>query len=323
MKIGELEGVGPKSIPLFRELGIESSHDLLDYLPFRYDDLRFPTPSVALGSSGGEENAVGIVEHVKERRVRGLEIVEARLRDDAGMFTAKWIGRNRYVYGRFKEGMRLFVRGRVERTLAGAVISVGQYAVLRDGEAYQGEMVPVYRASKDLTTRKIATVVHKNLARLLDEAGDDPLPSDVRTKAEYPDLRGAYRAVHAPKSPEEAQRARERFIYTEFLVLAAGAQLRRAERERSHDASALTIPHDLLEQFQGSLTFPLTGAQRRSIHEIWDDMTRDVPMNRLLQGDVGSGKDARRSGGSCSRGAQRGAVRIDGADRDSRRAACE
>ena len=290
MKIGDLTGVGAKSVPLFRELGIETSRDLLDYLPFRYEDLRYPTPSTALGTTGGEENAVGVVTAVKERRVRGLEIVETRLHDDAGEFTAKWIGRNRYVYGRFKEGMRLFVRGRVERTLAGAVINVGQYAHLRDGEVYHGEMVPVYRASKDLTTRKIAAVVHKNLARLLDEAGDDPLPDDVRTKASYPDLREAYRAVHAPQNPVEAQRARERFIFTEFLMLAAGAQLRRAERERSHDASALNIPADLLEQFAGSLVFALTDAQRRAIGEIWDDMARDVPMNRLLQGDVGSGK---------------------------------
>ncbi|HUA08858.1 MAG TPA: ATP-dependent DNA helicase RecG [Candidatus Acidoferrales bacterium] len=290
MKIGELEGVGPKSVALFRELGIQSSRDLLDYLPFRYDDLRFPTPSNLLGGSGGEENAVGTVCGVKERRVRGLEIVEVRLRDEAGEFTAKWIGRNRYVYGRFKDGMRLFARGRVERTLAGAVVNVTQYAHLRDGESYHGEMVPVYRASKDLSTRKIATVVHKNLARLLDEAGDDPLPESVRAAQAFPALREAYRAVHAPKTPEEAQRARERFIFTEFLVLAAGTQLRRAERERSHDASALTIPHDLLEQFAHSLGFALTGAQRRAIGEIWDDMTRDVPMNRLLQGDVGSGK---------------------------------
>jgi ATP-dependent DNA helicase RecG len=290
VKIGDLTGVGAKSVPLFRELGIETSRDLLDYLPFRYEDLRYPTPSTALGTTGGEENAVGVVTAVKERRVRGLEIVETRLHDDAGEFTAKWIGRNRYVYGRFKEGMRLFVRGRVERTLAGAVINVGQYAHLRDGEVYHGEMVPVYRASKDLTTRKIAAVVHKNLARLLDEAGDDPLPDDVRTKASYPDLREAYRAVHAPQNPAEAQRARERFIFTEFLMLAAGAQLRRAERERSHDASALNIPADLLEQFAGSLVFALTDAQRRAIGEIWDDMARDVPMNRLLQGDVGSGK---------------------------------
>lgn len=290
MKIGELAGVGPKSAPLFRALGIETSRDLLDYLPFRYEDLRFPTPSNALGSSGGEENAVGIVGAVKERRVRGLEIVEVRLRDDAGEFTAKWIGRNRYVVGRFKEGMRLFVRGRVEKTLAGAVVNVTHYAMLHDGETYRGEMVPVYRASKDLTTRKIAAVVEKNLPRLLEEAGDDPLPPQLRQERSYPPLRDAYRAVHAPRTPEEAQRARERFIYGEFLIIAAGAHLRRAQREHEHDAQALDIPPDLLASFESSLPFPLTGAQRRSIGEIWADMSRDIPMNRLLQGDVGSGK---------------------------------
>ncbi len=289
--IGELAGVGPKSAPLFRELGILSARDLLDYLPFRYDDLRFPTPSSRLGSTGApEENAVGIVEHVKERRARGLEIVEVRLRDDDGVFIAKWIGRNRYVIGRFRAGMRLFVRGRVERTLAGPAVNVAQYAVLGEDEAYHGELVPIYRASKELTTRKIAAVVEKNLPALLDLAGDDPLPPSVRERKGYPTLREAYRAVHAPGTPQEAERARERFIFTEFLALAAAAQLRRAERERAHDASALAIPAGLLDEFAGALPYPLTGAQRRVIGEIWDDMTRDVPMNRLLQGDVGSGK---------------------------------
>jgi len=291
VKIEDLAGVGPKSAPLFRDLGIESSADLLDYLPFRYDDLRFPKPSNVLGATGGEENAVGVVTHVRERRVnRGMEIVEVRLRDEAGEFVAKWIGRNRYVYGRFKEGMRLFVRGRVERTLAGVTVNVTQYAHLRDGEGYRGEMVPVYRASKDLGTRKIAAVVRKNLPALLNEAGDDPLPESVRVQSSYPNVRDAYRAVHSPHTPQEAERARERFIFTEFLVLAAAAQLRRAERESAHDAGALQIPADLLEQFAGSLGFALTGAQRRTIAEIWGDMARDVPMNRLLQGDVGSGK---------------------------------
>ena len=290
-KIGDLAGVGPKSAPLFRELGIATARELLDYLPFRYDDLRFPTPSSRLGSTGGaEENAVGVVEHVKERRVRGLEIVEARLRDDDGSFSAKWIGRNRYVYGRFRAGMRLFVRGRVERSLAGPVVNVTHYAQLGEDESYHGEMVPIYRASKELTTRKIASVVEKNLPALLALAEDDPLPRAVLERKNYPALREAYRAVHAPRTPEEATRARERFIFTEFLALATAAQLRRAERERAHDASALAIPRGLLDEFQGALPYPLTGAQRKVIAEIWDDMTRDIPMNRLLQGDVGSGK---------------------------------
>ncbi|MFY9718612.1 MAG: ATP-dependent DNA helicase RecG [Candidatus Cybelea sp.] len=289
--IEDLAGVGPKSALLLRELGVASAQALLDYLPFRYDDLRLPTPARRLGETGGEENAVGTVTAVKERRVRGLEIVDLQLRDDAGdPFGAKWIGRNRYVMGRFHEGMRLFVRGRVERSFSGAVVNVAQHGVLGQDQPYRGEMVPVYRASKDLASRKIAMIVRKNLSRLLDLVPPDPLPAHLAAARKYGSLRDAYQTIHLPETPEEADRARERFVFGEFLALATGAQLRRAERESDHDAHALDVPADLLERFETSLPFALTGAQRRTIHEIWDDLRRDVPMNRLLQGDVGSGK---------------------------------
>ena len=150
--------------------------------------------------------------------------------------------------------------------------------------------MPVYRASKDLPSRKIASAIKKNLARLLDLAPPDPLPPSLASAREYGSLLEAYRAVHSPQTPEEAQRARERFVFGEFLGLATAAQLRRAERERDHDARALHIPAGLLDGLEESLPFALTAAQRRVIAEIWNDMTRDVPMNRLLQGDVGSGK---------------------------------
>ncbi|MBV9028531.1 MAG: DEAD/DEAH box helicase, partial [Candidatus Eremiobacteraeota bacterium] len=291
LRIEDLSGVGPKSAPLFRELGLDTARALLEYFPFRYDDFRFPTPAARLGETGGEENAVGRVVAVKERRVRGLDIVEVHLSDDAGgRFSAKWIGRNRYVYGRFHEGMRLFVRGRVERNFSGPIVAVTHYEQLGEGEEYRGELQPVYRASKDLPSRKIAAVVNKNLSRLEEVAPPDPIPPAIATARRYPSLRDSYRAVHAPQTPDEASGARERFVFGEFLTLAASALLRRSERERDHDAHALHVPPDLLERFERALPFALTDAQRRTIREIWADMSRDVPMNRLLQGDVGSGK---------------------------------
>ncbi len=289
--VADLVGVGPKTAPLFRGLGIATAEALLDHLPHRYDDLRFPTPAARLGETGGEENAVGRVAAVKERRVRGLEIVELRLTDDAGdAFVAKWIGRNRYVYGRFREGMRLFVRGRVERTFSGPTIAVSHYAQLAEGEEHRGELVPIYPASKELASRKIAAVVRKNLPRLLGFAPPDTVPDPLARARGYGSVIDAYQAVHAPRDPAEAERARERFVFAEFLTLAAAAQLRRAARESDHAARALRVPADLLDRFESSLPFAPTDAQRRVIREIWNDMTRDVPMNRLLQGDVGSGK---------------------------------
>ncbi len=293
--IGELEGVGERSARLLADLGIATLRDLLEYFPFRYDDLREPMPAARLRAaadeSTGEVNALGRVVDVKERRVRsGIEIVEVRAEDDSGTFVAKWIGRHRYAIGRFHPGMRIFVRGRLVRSLIEPVVNVAHCRVLQDDEVYRGEMVPVYRASKDLPSRKIASVIRKNLSRLLKEAPEDVLPATIMRQRGFLPMADAYRMVHAPTTPESAARARERFVFGEFLVLATGAQLRRAQRMAEHDAAALSVPRELLEQLESSLPFALTAAQRRVIMEIWRDMSRDVPMNRLLQGDVGSGK---------------------------------
>ena len=292
MLLTELAGVGKDTAAKFADLGIRTAEDLLDDFPFRYEDLRFPTPSSDLGRRGeeaGEENAVGTVIWIRERRARNLAIVEAELEDDAGTFVAKWFGRA-YLIGALKKGMRLFVRGRVQRGASGAVMNVGTHRVLSDGEVYRGEMVPVYRATKTLTSRKIHQVIQRNLRALIALAGEDPLPRDVQERFAFEPLHESYHHLHAPTTPEAADKARERFIFTEFLALALAAQLKRQQRSVETNARALAIPPGLLQVFERELPFPLTGAQKRVIEEIWSDMTRTSPMNRLLQGDVGSGK---------------------------------
>ncbi len=289
-RLADLAGIGKGTLERFAELGIHTPQDLLDDLPYRYEDLRFPTPARELGKSESEENAVGTIIWVKERRARHLAIVEAELADDTGgTFMAKWFGRA-YLLGSLKKGMRLFVRGRVSRTLAGPAMNVTTHRRLEDDETYRGHIVPVYSASKSLTSRKIQQVIERNLPRLIEEAGQDALPAAIRKQHGYPELERAYRALHAPATPEEAQKARERFIFTEFLALALTAELKRNARERERDAYVLSAAPALLAQFERELPFPPTGAQRRVIAEIWNDMGQESPMNRLLQGDVGSGK---------------------------------
>ncbi|MDQ2871751.1 MAG: ATP-dependent DNA helicase RecG [Candidatus Eremiobacteraeota bacterium] len=289
MLIGELAGVGKESAARFGELNIRTADDLLSDFPFRYEDQRYPTPAAQLVTGAAEFNAVGEVVWVRERRARNLSVVEAELADASGTFIAKWFGRS-YLIGAFKKGMRLFVRGRVQRTSAGPAINVSMHKVLADGETYRGEIVPIYGASKTLTTRKIHQVVQRNLPKLLELSGEDPLPAAIVRARDFPPLIDAYRELHAPGSLEQAAKARERFIFTEFLALALAAQIKRGRRAAETDAPALDVPRDLLAGFERELPFPLTGAQCRSIGEIWHDMAQTAPMNRLLQGDVGSGK---------------------------------
>ncbi|MDQ6931929.1 MAG: ATP-dependent DNA helicase RecG [Candidatus Eremiobacteraeota bacterium] len=287
MPLTELPGVGKELAAKFEELRIREALDLLNHFPYRYDDLRAVTPVTELGNVQSEENAIGTVVSVRERRAR-LAIVEAELEDHSGRFTAKWFGR-RYLLGSLKSGMTLFVRGRVRRNLTGASMNVITHKVITDAEAYSGELVPIYSASKELTSRKIRQIIKRSFSGLLSLASD-PLPQAVTASYHFAPIEQAYRDIHFPKTPADAARARQRFIFTEFLALALAAAMKRVRRESAEHAAAMSLPADLLGNFGREIAFEMTGAQRRVILEIWNDMTKETPMNRLLQGDVGSGK---------------------------------
>ncbi|MBV9148864.1 MAG: ATP-dependent DNA helicase RecG [Candidatus Eremiobacteraeota bacterium] len=283
----DLGGIGKELAARFDELGVRTPLDLLNHFPFRYDDLRIVTPAAELGRSESEENAVGSIVRVRERRAR-LPIIEAEIEDDTGRFIATWFGRA-YLIGALRQGQRVFVRGRVTKMRGVTAMNVMLHRSLDDRERYRGEIVPVYPATKRLTSRKIRQVLMRNLDRLVDLA-DDPLPQSVARSLRFSAADKAYRDIHVPETPDAAASARKRFIFTEFLSLALAAQLKRAERETGEKAKALKRPGNLLAEFERNLPFDLTQAQRSTIDEIWRDMARDAPMNRLLQGDVGSGK---------------------------------
>ena len=230
---------------------------------------------------------VGEVVRVKERPSR-FPLVSAELRDATGTITAKWFGR-RHLFGRFTPGDRLFVAGRVERRGLIAELNVANHRELGAGERYRGEMVPVYAASKELPSRAIRTAIAKNLERLVAQVVD-ALPEALAARLGLMPLREAWREVHAPASPESAARARERVVFDEFFAIALAAAIKRARREAAGGAPPIERPGDAWERFTAELPFPPTGAQRRVIERIWDDLARRAPMNRLLQGDVGSGK---------------------------------
>ena len=243
----------------------------------------------AADADSTEEIAVGRIVRVSEFRSR-VALVTAELEDDTGRIRATWYGRRGL---KLAAGDRLFVHGRaaVRWTRAGKAVELNvlHHKLLRDDEPYEGAVVPVYRASKDLPSRTIATTIERNLDALTTLVTGD-LPRDVLAKHGYGPLSAAWRAAHKPPTPEAAAAARERLIYDEFFGIALAAALKRAERIAEGGAAALAAAPGLLDRFEGELPFALTAAQRRVILQIWDDMGRRSAMNRLLQGDVGSGK---------------------------------
>ncbi|HEY4440491.1 MAG TPA: ATP-dependent DNA helicase RecG [Candidatus Elarobacter sp.] len=282
-----LAGIGPETAAKFAELDVRTPDDLLAYVPRAYRDWRTPTPIASLRETDGETIVVGRVVHVKERKGR-LALITVVLDDGTGRVEAKLFGRA-FLFGKLAPGDRLFVAGRVTRGGLLPELNVTAHRVLRGAEEYEGEIVPVYAATKDLPSKTIRTVIARNLDRLIAQR-HDAIPAGLVRRFGFPPLREAWREVHAPHDLDLAAKARERIVFDEFFAIALAAAVKRARREADGGARALTIPDGFWDRFTAQLPFDPTGAQRRVTAEIWRDMSRTAPMNRLLQGDVGSGK---------------------------------
>ncbi|GAC1559918.1 MAG: ATP-dependent DNA helicase RecG [Vulcanimicrobiaceae bacterium] len=283
------------------DIGIVTPADLAATYPRDYKDWRTPTPideivRAALARANqpqdpdsSEAIAVGRIVRVSEFRAR-VPIVSADLEDDAGgRIKATWFGRRGL---RLEQGERIFVHGRaaIKRTRGSVAVELNvlHHKLLGD-EAYRGKIVPVYRATKDVPSRTIASLVERNFETLAALAVD-AVPATISHAHGYPSLPQAWRDAHDPPTMEAAARARERLIFDEFLGIALAAAIKRSARAAAGGAPVLATPPGLLASFEASLSFALTNAQRRVIGELWADMAGSAPMNRLVQGDVGSGK---------------------------------
>ncbi len=286
----KLPGIGPATAAKFAELGIETPAQLLAYLPRAYRDWRVPQPIATLGAldpGEGEAIVVGRISRVRERAGR-FPLVTVDLTDESGTIAAKWFGR-KHLFGRFIAGERLFVSGRITRSGLLPEMNVMAHRELPGDEPYVGEIVPVYAASKELPSRTIRTTIAKNLDRLIADRVD-ALPPAIVSAFGFPSVRDAWWAVHAPRTPDDVERGRRRIVFEEFFGIALAAALKRAQREAAGGARPVAPPPQWYDAFVAELPFEPTGAQTRVIAQIAHDMARSAPMNRLLQGDVGSGK---------------------------------
>jgi ATP-dependent DNA helicase RecG len=303
LPIAELGGVRKTTLEQLDRLGLSTVRDLIRHYPYRYDDLRAPARIADIANAPeGEVNVVGVITQFNHVRLRGRirSKSTALIEDGSGQLQAVWFGRP-YLGTQLKAGMKIFVRGRAERTLTGPRMSVSQHRVVMPGEPFEGELVPVYPLTAGLQHRTIRRLIGKAVTLALRNstarAELDPLPPSVNKGRAFKDAGWALRVIHAPRSPEEADEAKRRLVFEEFFLLAVSTALRRQalKSEAAPDFRALAGKQALQSvraEIRALFPFTLTGAQTRVIDEISADMTRAAPMNRLLQGDVGSGKTA-------------------------------
>jgi ATP-dependent DNA helicase RecG len=274
-----LSGVGPTASKRLARLGLRTVGDLLAHRPRRYEQ---PVPERRIAELFGDEEAVieGRVRRASGRRRGRLHVLTAHVADDTGEIRATWFNQP-WLEAKLLAGTNVRLRGRQNRF----GFAVESYDL---GETHDtADFAPVYPASEELSQKQLRGLVE--VALLEARAEGDPLPSRLRCDERLP-LRGdALVAIHRPASLEEAEAGRRRLAFDELLVLQLALARRSAERE-ALVAAALGPPGQLVGSYRGVLPFSLTGAQEQAIAEIDDDLARTIPMQRLLQGDVGSGK---------------------------------
>src|SRR6185437_11992862 len=279
-ELDALPGVGVTLKRRLAKLGLRTVRDLLEHRPFRYESA---VDEVSIASLGGPAEVVisGEVLSVSKRPLRGRRtMITARISDGTATVSAAWFNQP-WLEEQLRPGVHVRLRGKPGRY----GFDVKSHDI-GSGDA-TADFAPVYPASEEITPKRMRSLVTAALGHVSDYV--DPLPAELREREGMPLKRDALFVIHRPESDGEAEAGRVRLAFEELLLLQIGIARRAAERERTL-APSLGAPGELIERYRKALPFALTPYQEQAVREIDEDLGRAVPMQRLLQGDVGSGK---------------------------------
>jgi ATP-dependent DNA helicase RecG len=285
-----IQGVGRATQERLKNLGIVSVRDLLLHLPFRHE---LPSRFARIGElRTGEEvtlRAQVVACSVRETSRRRVKVLEALISDDTGSTVATWYNQA-YLEAVFEKRPEVLLRGVVTPKRGGSTFLVKRHEILGEGEQSRHVLglVPVYPSSGDLSVRTIRNVLHRAAPELMHMV--DPVPARILAEKGYAGKREAIWAAHFPGTLKEGRMARDRLAFEELLLLQLAVLRARAGQEAARKARPLVQPPHLSAGFVSNLPYRPTHAQDRVIDEIEQDLMREVPMRRLLHGDVGSGK---------------------------------
>ncbi|HUA21932.1 MAG TPA: ATP-dependent DNA helicase RecG [Bryobacteraceae bacterium] len=298
-----VKGIGPARAEMLAGKGLLTVEDLITYAPFRYEDRTNVKPIAGLAPG---EMATVIAEvqsaHLAGFRRRNLGLFEAIFQDASGeRLLGKWF-HGGYLVDRFLPGVRVALYGKVELdSYTGDLLLMHpEFEILTaddsEGEAalHTGRIVPIYEAAGKVTTRAFRALIDRVLESL--EPVEDHLPPGIRERLKMPSRWEAIRALHFPEQGADLRllnayrtAAQWRLIFEEFFWLECGLSLKRA-KARVQPGISFELTDRVRERIKTMLPFKPTGAQKRVLKEIAEDMHAPHPMSRLLQGDVGSGK---------------------------------
>ena len=297
-----VKGVGPQRAEVLAERGIYTLEDLLNYLPFRYEDRIHFSKIRDVEPKGTYTLRARVMSGQAVRGMYGRDaIYHLLVQDDSGSLPCKFF-HGGYLEGRLKPGQQVILHGKVEvdklRPARREMVNP-QLEILNTEEidsAEMGRIVPVYEAVGTFGTRQIRRAVYATLQNLEPHI-PDPLPRELLARFRYPSRREALIAAHFPPHDESLEAlnlfrspAQQRLIFEEFFLYQLSLALKRKETRKENAVQFRVREEKVREALKRILPFKPTGAQKRVLAEIAGDLEKPAPMNRLLQGDVGSGK---------------------------------
>lgn len=284
--IEALKGIGEKTGKLFRKLGIETVEDLLRHYPRDYDYFADPLPIGQL-----KENQIGAVACLLAQpaeliRVNHMQMVTAYVRDLTGVLQLSWYHMP-YLRTQLKTGTPYIFRGRVVKKRGRLLMEQPEVYPPEQYAPLAHTLFPIYSQTKGLGNKAIAKAVSQALGAYQPE--EDYLPASIRQKYDLEGYQDALTHIHYPKDRNQLLSARKRLVFDEFFLFLVS--IRQLKEKRGEQKSSFPMePSQEVRQLKAALPYSLTQAQERALEEVEQDLSSGLAMNRLIQGDVGSGK---------------------------------
>lgn len=286
MDLNNLKGIGEKTEKLFYKAGVEKVNDLLRYYPRYYDVFEEPVLIRDLECDRTQAIKGTVVREVSVKRVRNLQVVTGYLRDERGdAIKATWFN-SPYLKGKLTIGSTFIFRGFVKENYSNFSIEQPKIFGIAEYNKKKGEMQPVYPLVSGLTNNMVQKAV-KQALKLVET--EEFLPEKIRNKYGLEGLQQAIEHIHYPTDKNQLYSARKRLIFDEFFMFIYNIRNLKDKNIEIHNRHILVEPKEV-KTLINNLPYELTNAQKRTWEEIKRDISSTKVMNRLIQGDVGSGK---------------------------------
>ena len=283
-----LPRLGDHKAKTLSRLGIYTLGDMLYYFPRRYDDYSQLIPIQQL-QYNQKTTIIGTVQSVSSRKIRGgrSTMVEAVISDGSGALRVTWFNQP-WITNKLRRGMQIVLSGKVEQYLGRLTINSPEWETLERKTLHTNRIVPVYPLTAKITQRWLRSQMDQ-VVNYWAPRVEDPIPEAVLDSVDLIRLSEALLQAHFPDSQDALSAARYRLAFDEIFLLQLGV-IRQKQAWQVRQGRVFELPEGWLESQLSHLPFKLTGAQQRALEDVRTDLASGQPMNRLLQGDVGSGK---------------------------------